>query len=265
MEERLDLYLAKQNNISRAKAQNLIQSGKVLIDGKVALKPAIIVGNKNSIKVSLENDFVSRGAYKLLKGADFFEIAFQDRVVLDVGASTGGFTQVCLQKGAKKVYAVDVGEGQLDESLVKNDKVINIQKTDVRNLQKEMIYDCDLVVGDISFISLQKILPHIKKLFGNIEMVLLFKPQFECGKDIAKRYKGVVKDSKLHEQLLHDFAAFLSSLEFKLSNLTFSPVCGKEGNIEYLVHINGDSNHSVDVGDVVVEAFKNFKVSKNKK
>ena len=193
MEERLDLYLAKQNNISRAKAQNLIQSGKVLIDGKVTIKPAVIVDDKNSVKVILEDDYVSRGAYKLLKAADFFKIDFQNKVVLDIGASTGGFSEVALQKGAKKVYAVDVGEGQLDESLVKNDKVVNYEKTDIRILQKDMAPDCNLVVGDISFISLQKVLPHIRKLFGNIEIAILFKPQFECGKLIAKKYKGVIK------------------------------------------------------------------------
>lgn len=255
MEERLDLYLAKQNNISRAKAQNLIQSGKVLIDGKVTIKPAVIVDDKNSVKVILEDEYVSRGAYKLLKAADFFEIDFQNRVVIDVGASTGGFSEVALKREAKKVYAVDVGEGQLDERLVRNNKVINIEKTDIRNLQREMVADCDLVVGDISFISLQKILPHIKKLFGNIEMVLLFKPQFECGKDIAKKYRGVIKDSKVHERLLRDFVSFLSSLEYTLSNLTFSPIKGKNGNIEYLVYINGKQNKNYDIKQIVQEAF----------
>ena len=250
-----DIYLAKQNNISRAKAQNLIQSGKVLIDGKVTIKPAVIVDDKNSVKVILEDEYVSRGAYKLLKAADFFEIDFQNRVVIDVGASTGGFSEVALKRGAKKVYAVDVGEGQLDERLVRNNKVINIEKTDIRNLQREMVADCDLVVGDISFISLQKILPHIKKLFDNIEMVLLFKPQFECGKDIAKKYRGVIKDSKVHERLLRDFVSFLSSLEYTLSNLTFSPIKGKNGNIEYLVYINGKQNKNYDIKQIVQEAF----------
>lgn len=258
MEKRLDLAVAEKENISRAKAQHLIESGKVMVDNRVAEKSSTVVSEKNSIEIIPSEEYVSRGAYKLLKAADFFKIDFQNKVVLDIGASTGGFSEVALQKGAKKVYAVDVGEGQLDESLMKNDKVVNYEKTDIRILQKNMAPDCNLVVGDISFISLQKVLPHIRKLFGNIEIAILFKPQFECGKVIAKKYKGVIKDSKIHEQLLRDFKLFLTSLGYQLSSLTYSPIKGKNGNIEYLLHINGKQNENFDIGKVVQEAFSSL-------
>lgn len=123
MEKRLDLAVAEKENISRAKAQHLIASGKVMVDNRVAEKSSTIVSEKNSIEILSSEEYVSRGAYKLLKAADFFKIDFQNKVVLDIGASTGGFSEVALQKGAKKVYAVDVGEGQLDESLVKTIKL----------------------------------------------------------------------------------------------------------------------------------------------
>lgn len=255
---RLDVLVMKQFNISRNRAQVLIKEGDVFVDGKCIQKVSFDVNENAIITKNNVESFVSRGAFKLIKAIDFFKIDFNDKVILDMGASTGGFTEVALKYGAKKVYAVDVGEGQLDSKLKHNNKVINLEKTDVRHLKKTDISDVDLIVGDISFISLTKIMPHIKSLFQNIEIVCLFKPQFECGIEIAKKYKGIVKDKNIHKNLIKSFVLFLDSLNFKLSDITFSPIKGKSGNIEYLLHINGN-DVLFNIDEVVNMAFQNFK------
>jgi 23S rRNA (cytidine1920-2'-O)/16S rRNA (cytidine1409-2'-O)-methyltransferase len=187
-----------------------------------------------------------------------FDVDFKDRVVLDMGASTGGFTQISLKLGAKKVYAVDVGSGELDESLRRDKRVVNMEKTDIRSLSKDLVGDCNLVVGDLSFISLKHILPKINSLFGKIEAILLFKPQFECGKEIAKKSRGVIKDKNVHIKLLTEFLKEIESYNFVLTEITHSPIRGKEGNIEYLLHLNGQNVKKYDVKDVVKVAFESF-------
>ncbi len=260
---RLDVFLTQNfGMLSRAKAQEAIKNGDVQVDGKVVLKPSFEVED-NDVKVAQSQSFVSRGAYKLLGAVQYFGLNFEGKTVLDIGASTGGFTQVCLNFGAKKVYALDVGHGQLNPQIALDERVANMEGLDFRKAQK--LEDVNAIVSDISFISLTHILPILSRDYPQVEMVLLFKPQFECGERLAKKFNGVVLDAKLHTRLLNDFLDCLKVYNLRLSGLCYSPVCGKEGNIEYLVYINGDSNHSVDVGDVVGEAFKNFKVSKNKK
>jgi len=181
-----------------------------------------------------------------------------ERTVLDMGASTGGFTQVSLLNGAKKVYSVDVGHGELDKILVGDKRVVNMEGRDIRALTREELDGVNVVVGDLSFISLKHILPKINELFGKIECVLLFKPQFECGKDIAKKYRGVIKEKAIHTQLLKDFIEELKLYDFALSNITYSSIKGKEGNIEYLVHLNGEVK-KYDICQVVESAFLSLK------
>lgn len=256
---RLDIYLFENRfSPSRAKAQEIIKKGLVLINGKVITKPSFELLCNENITITEYHQYVSRGAYKLLKALQEFDIDFNGKTVLDCGASTGGFSEVALENGAKKVYAVDVGRGELSEKLRKDRRVINLENTDVRNLTKEMVGDSDIVVSDISFISLRHILPKLKELLGKIEMVILFKPQFECGKDIAKRYKGVIKNSAIHKSLLKDFIDYLAGLEFKVSGLTYSSIQGKSGNIEYLFHLNGRQGKPFSVDEVVDNAFKYF-------
>ena len=255
MEKRLDNLLADRENISRSKTQNLIKEGKVEVGGKVITKPAFLVDEKCCINVNFQDSYVSRGAYKLKKALEVFDASVKDKVVLDMGASTGGFTQVALEKGAKKVYSVDIGKSELDKSLALNTNVVNMEGTDIRTLTKEMVCDTEIVVGDLSFISLKHILPKIKALFGNIECLLLFKPQFECGKEIAKKSRGVVKDKNIHKNLLKEFTQEIKTYDFRLSDLTFSPIKGKSGNIEYLVHLNGEKQNTIDIEKVVFEAF----------
>lgn len=254
---RIDILVMQKFDISRVKAQDLIKSGAVFVDGKAILKPSQNILPESDIILHEDEIYVSRGAHKLIKAIEEFDINFKDKVVVDIGASTGGFTQVALKMGARKVYAVDVGEDQLDEKLKIDPRVVNLQNTDFRVLKKEDVLGCDLVIGDISFISLRKILPHAKELFGNLEMVFLFKPQFECGLELAKKYKGVITDKKIHINLIDDFALFLKSLDFKLTNLSFSPIKGRSGNIEYLLHINGPFRQ-FSIKDVIDQAFKSL-------
>ena len=213
MKIRLDQVVANQFNISRNKAQNLIKEGCVFVDKSAVLKPSFEVECAESITIKNYDNYVSRGAYKLIKGLEEFGVNVEGKVVLDMGASTGGFTQVLIQRGAEKVYSVDVGKGELDALLRNNEKVVNMEGRDIRGLKKEEVGDTKLIVGDLSFISLQKVLPLIKSILGAIEMVLLFKPQFECGKDLARKYKGVLKDKNVHKKLLKEFTLVIFSAE----------------------------------------------------
>ena len=256
MQKRLDILLVEKENLSRTKAQNYIAEGCVFVDGKQIKKASFMVEDSVNIALTKHDDYVSRGAYKLLGATHKFEINLKDKTVLDLGASTGGFTQVCLQNGAKKVYAVDVGEGQLDQKLKEDNRVIDLSKTDVRDLRNENLPDIDFIVGDLSFISLTVILPKIKELFGTgIDMVLLFKPQFECGREIAKKYHGIIKNKEIHKKILKNFVNFVKLLGFSLNNIVVSPIKGGDGNIEYLVYFSKRGNEKFDIDQIVDDAF----------
>lgn len=242
-------------SVSRNKAQTLIKEGYVFVDKKEVLKPSFEVEDDKNITIKNHDNYVSRGAYKLLRAFDEFDVDVQNKVVLDMGASTGGFTQVLLERGAKKVYSVDVGKGELDKSLLADKRVINMEGRDLRSVTKDEISDVEMVVGDLSFISLDKILPHVKMILGQIECVLLFKPQFECGKEIAKKYRGIIKDKTVHKNLLKGFVSALEVLGFSLSNLTYSPIKGGSGNIEYLVYLNAEKS-PFNIDQVVDKAFE---------
>ena len=256
---RLDNLVAQRLGESRTKAQNLIKEGCVSVDGCLITKVAFEVDEETKVDINKKDDFVSRGAYKLVRAKEYFGLDFEGRVVLDMGASTGGFTQVALKNGAKKVYSVDVGHGELDKKLATDSRVVNMEGRDIRTLQCSEVEGVSLVVGDLSFISLKHILPLIHNQFGKIECALLFKPQFECGKEVAKRYRGVIKDKVIHKALLKEFLEELKIYDFVLSNLTYSSIKGKEGNIEYLVHLNANENKSISIESVVKEAFELLK------
>lgn len=257
---RLDKLVSEKNKISRTKAQELIKNGFVFVCDKAIDKPAFEVEEESDVRVEENQSYVSRGAYKLLGAIDDFNLNFKDKVVLDIGASTGGFTQVALDNGAKKVYAVDIGENELFESLKKDKRVVNYNSTDFRNLKINMCLDVQMIIGDVSFISLKNIFPKIIELFGNkIEICILFKPQFECGKDLAKKYKGVVKNRSIHIKLLKDFCSYLKNNNFKISDLTYSKIKGKSGNIEYLFYLNGEDISLFEIDSVVDKAFGTLK------
>lgn len=254
---RLDVFLVENCGVeTRSKAQQLIKNGDVLVCDKVVTKSAFDVNENDKIEILNTDNYVSRGAYKLLGAISEFKLDFLNKIVLDVGSSTGGFTQVSLKNGAKKVYAVDVGRGELHKSLRQDNHVVVLEEQDIRTLEKDKVSDVNIVVGDVSFISLQKVVPKIVDLFGvGQEMMFLFKPQFECGKTLAKKYKGVIKDKQAHKNLLREFELFLKDLGLRVSDICVSPIRGGDGNIEYLVHINGKENTTFSINEIVESAF----------
>ena len=241
MKERLDMLLVQQGYASsREKAKAIIMSGIVFVDGQREDKAgASFDGAKVKIEVKGSTlKYVSRGGLKLEKARAAFAIVLQDWICMDIGASTGGFTDCMLQNGAAKVYAVDVGHGQLDWALRNDERVVCMEKTNFRYMQPADIEDVlDFASVDVSFISLTKILlPARNLLKGGGQMVCLIKPQFEAGKEKVGK-KGVVREPKIHEEVICKVIDFADIAGFQIMGLSFSPIKGPEGNIEYLLFI----------------------------
>ena len=232
--KRLDSFLYEQGYYpSREKAKEAIISARVKVNGKVITKPAYTVEDNAQIE-ALPFKFISRGGFKLQKALEEFKVDLKDKVVVDIGASTGGFTDVCLKNGAKKVYAIDTGTDQLAESLRKDKRVISFESTNYLTYDKSNFLDADFAVIDVSFVSLTKLAEKLSKDFD--EIIALVKPQFECGKDYAKKHKGIVKDEKMHKKILKDITIFFSSVGYTLSPIIPSPILGGDGNKEFLLH-----------------------------
>ena len=238
---RLDVFL-KENGYfeSREKAQVAIRVGAVKVNGSVVKKTSFKVSPTDEIDISdyKQRKYVSRAALKLLEAKEKFGLNFKDKVVLDLGASTGGFTQIALEFGAKKVYAVDVGVGQLHASLTQNSKVVNLEKTDVRDLSTRIIKEeIDILVSDLSFVSVFKVLPFaISFLKDGAELAVLFKPQFEVGKEnIGKN--GIVKNEEAIKRALQNTESEFTKMGLTVKCLIKSPIKGKIGNTEYLFHL----------------------------
>ncbi len=238
--KRLDVLLVENNLAqSRDRAQRLIMSGNVYVDGQKALKAGTAVSSTARIEVRGKDiPFVSRGGLKLQKAMDCFSLDLRGKVCMDIGASTGGFTDCMLQHGAAKVYAVDVGYGQLAWKLRTDQRVINLERTNVRYLTKEQVPDLlDFASVDVSFISLKLILPVLFDFLSKEgQAVCLIKPQFEAGKGKVGK-KGVVRDPAIHLEVLENVSQITQEAGFSILHLDFSPVKGPEGNIEYLMHI----------------------------
>ena len=231
---RLDKYLVENGLVeSRAKAQDLIKEGNVLINDKIIKKDSYNVLDTDNVKLLEVESYVSRGAYKLIEALNNFNIDVNNKVVLDVGASTGGFTDVLIKRGALKVYALDVGEAQLHPSLINNSKVINMEKTNILSKTFADFKDISLITIDVSFVSLKNILPHLFTF--NTPIIALFKPQFEVGKIHMKN--GVLKDEKTHKKLIKEFIDFVSINNHIVKDYTVSPILGRDGNKEYLFYI----------------------------
>lgn len=239
--KRLDNILFEKGIIdSRTKAQALIMAGKVLVDGKIETKPGINFEDDVLIELLEVPRYVGRGAEKLKGATEAFQIDFENKTVIDIGSSTGGFTDFALQNGAKKVYAVDVGTGQLHWRLRNDPRVVVMEKTDFRDVEA-IEDDVDFIVVDVSFISARKILESIKNKLSstsrNIEIVLLFKPQFEAGKKIADKFRGVIKDPKIHEDLVSDFKKWCGENGYKIVGESESPIFGDKGNKEFFFNL----------------------------
>ncbi len=259
VKKRLDELLAERRifpSQSRAKAE--ILEGNVKVNGTVVWKAGKFVDEKAEIIVKKRSPYVSRGAYKLLKALDEFEIDLNQKICCDFGASTGGFTQVMLERGAKKIYSVDVGYGQLAWKLRNDPRVVVRERTNVRFLTSEKFDEIpDFISCDLSFISLRLVLPVVKRLLNNKgEAVCLVKPQFEAGRERIK--KGVVRSKEVHVDVLENILNFAKEVGFSIGGLTYSPLKGPAGNIEFLVFLNFESESNFDVRSVVNSAWESL-------
>lgn len=240
MKTRLDVLMVERGLAeSREKAKAVIMSGNVFVDGQREDKAGTSFPEKAVIEVKGNPlKYVSRGGLKLEKAMSHFDVTLDGKVCMDVGASTGGFTDCMLQNGAVKVYAVDVGNGQLAWKLRQDERVVCMEKTNIRYVTKEQIAEpVEFASIDVAFISLTKVLEPVKHLLtGDGQVVALIKPQFEAGREQVGK-KGVVRDKSVHLEVIERVLVYAVSIGFEVLNLEFSPIKGPEGNIEYLVHL----------------------------
>ena len=307
---RLDDKVKELFNISKTKAQKYIREGIVKVDNKIITKPGYILkdeekNNKKEYNIEIIEEknkyiYVSQGALKLKKAVKEFNLQeiLKDNICIDIGSSTGGFTEILLENGVKKVYSIDVGTSQLDEKLKRNNKVISIENTDFRNIQidKENKFQNDninTIVGDLSFISIKKIIDKIGEISPE-NMILLIKPQFEVGEDIARKYNGVIDDKKKHIEIIEDIISYYldklnnnnnnksykynENQKYILKGLTYSEILinnlKEKKNIEYLMYIGKDidkleknmekEKYNYDIKEIVEKAF-NEKIKKCQK
>ena len=239
MKQRLDIYLVENGLVSgRDLAKSLIMAGKVYVNNQKADKAGDQVSEKDKVEVRGETlKYVSRGGLKLEKAMQVFPIELDNKVAMDIGASTGGFTDCMLQNGAKKVFAVDVGYGQLAWKLRCDERVVNMERTNIRYVTLSDIGEgLDFASVDVAFISLKLVLPVAKELLKeNGEIVALIKPQFEAGREKVGK-KGVVRDPAVHREVIETVVSFAQDCGFEVLGIEFSPIKGPEGNIEYLMY-----------------------------
>lgn len=259
MKTRLDIYLTEHNMVTgRDKAKAIIMSGIVYVNEQKADKAGMLVSEEDSIEVRGNTlAYVSRGGLKLEKAMAAFGIELKEKVCMDIGASTGGFTDCMLQNGAVKVYAVDVGYGQLAWSLRTDERVCNMERTNIRYVTREQIgEELDFASVDVSFISLNLVLPVLKELLSvDGEAVCLIKPQFEAGREKVGK-NGVVREKSTHIEVINKVIEYVHNQKFKVAGLDFSPIKGPKGNIEYLIYINKnqETKEEIDVEAIVDSA-----------
>ncbi len=264
---RLDIYTVQSGLIkSRERAKEYIKNGYVTVNDHIAEKPSFEVSESDNVKVTCDQlKYVGRGGLKLEKALDCFKIELNNKFCIDIGASTGGFTDCMLQNGAVKVYAVDVGHGQLDFSLINDSRVVNLEKTNIVNVKSDFFNEkIDFISVDVSFVSLKHIIPKVSDLLSeNGHSVLLIKPQFEAGKACIGK-NGIVKDRKAHIRVINEIILCAGINKLSVCGLDFSPVSGGHGNIEYLLYISKSSKPSkadeayavnYPVEDIVNQAF----------
>lgn len=248
--QRLDIYLAENGfTKSRSEAQSVIMAGEVYVNGKKAVKAGDAVTGDEDIEIrSRKLKYVSRGGLKLEKAMNVFPVSLNDKICMDIGASTGGFTDCMLQNGAKKVYSVDVGYGQLAWKLRCDERVVNMERTNIRYLE-ELDDTVEFFSVDVSFISLALVLPVAYKLTSDdASGICLIKPQFEAGREKVGK-KGVVRDPLVHKEVIERVFEFTRNIGFNISGLDYSPIKGPEGNIEYLMYVTktgDDVNPDID-------------------
>ena len=272
-DERLDLELVKRGIAeSRNRAQALVMAGDVRVNGEKVVRPGAKVSPDAIIEISGESRWAGRGAYKLLKALDVFPVDPSGRICIDIGASTGGFTDVLLDRGAKRVYCVDVGYGQLAWRLRNDERVVVMERTNARYLEPGHLSDVpEIATMDVSFISVTKILPAVEALLApDGDCIALVKPQYEAGKGLVGK-KGVIRDRRLHRGILISLSLFTRSMDkMALMGADFSPILGPSGNIAFLFHLRkgGVPPAGLDeafFGDLVEKAHRELVEVRDKK
>lgn len=251
MKERIDLLLVRLGFCeTREKAKRHLMAGLVFVDGQRVDKPGTMVDDEKSIEVKgVAIPFVSRGGLKLDKALKSFGIDLSGKVCMDIGASTGGFTDCMLQSGAARVYAVDVGYGQLDWKLRSDERVINLERTNIRYITREQVPEAlEFFSVDVAFISLKLVLPAVIPLLSDTaEGVLLIKPQFEAGREHVGK-GGVVRSADIHNQVIVELLHFMTQNGLQIKGLDFSPITGPNGNIEFLAYVGHNSEPNLTLG-----------------
>lgn len=247
---------------SREKAKAIIMSGIVYVNNQKSDKPGTMISDDATVEVRGKTlPYVSRGGLKLEKAMKVFNIDLKGKTTMDVGASTGGFSDCMLQNGAKKVYAVDVGYGQLAYKLRIDDRIVNLERTNIRYLDEDKVPDkIQFASIDVSFISLKLVLPVLLNfLADNANVVCLIKPQFEAGKEFVGK-KGVVRDKLVHEKVINEIIEFVQKNNYQVIDINFSPVKGPQGNIEYLLYLKRNNNTfdktSINIKQVVLNSHR---------
>lgn len=261
MKIRLDQYIFEQGYApSKTRAQALIMSGIVFVNNQKADKAGTMIKDTDTVEVRGKDlKYVSRGGLKLEKAIELYNLDLNNKICMDIGASTGGFTDCMLQNGASKVYAVDVGYGQLAWKLRSDERVKNMEKTNIRNVTADMLDEkINFFSVDVSFISLKHIFPVAYAVStDDVIGACLVKPQFEAGKEKVGK-KGVVRDSRVHKEVIENVIRFANESGFYVHKLTFSPIKGPEGNIEFLIIISKDETLETvtqqDIDEIVLQA-----------
>lgn len=253
---RIDQYLVEHGYVTtRSKAQDAIKAQRVSVNQHIITKNSFQVKDEDDVQVaSSQLSFVSRAGFKLYDVIEDFQLNLKDQICMDVGASTGGFSDVCLREGAKLVYALDVGSDQLDPALRNDPRIINMEHTNCRYLTKDMFNQIPtFACMDVSFISIKLILPAIKEVMDDVELVALVKPQFEAGKEHIGKH-GIVKDKKIHVQVLKDMISYVQEVGLYVHHLQSSSILGRDGNKEFVMHIKSEpTKKSFDLKRIVEE------------
>ena len=259
MNIRLDLALVQLGYFkTRNKSQEAIRSGVVKCDGNVQTKCNFTINKETKIEVGEVLKYVSRAGLKFEKAIEIFNINLVNKLMLDIGSSTGGFTDCAIQKGIKRVIAVDVGTDVINSELKKSPKIELHEQTDIREMDCDLLSKVQIATVDISFISVTKILSVFEKLKNLKEIVLLIKPQFECGKQIADKYKGLILNKTIHKDIINNIIKDFSNINFYCQGLAPSPIKGGSGNIEYISYFKKDASLKlINIQKVIDEAFNN--------
>lgn len=255
---RIDIELVKRGIFeTRNKAQNEIKNKIVYCNNVCITKPAFDITEADIIEIKGEKlKYVSRGGLKLEKAIKEFKVDLKDKTLIDIGSSTGGFSDCAIQNGIKKVYAIDVGTNQFDKNLRQNNKVNLYENTDFRNIDNNIINDANIASIDVSFISVTKLTNKLKELINLKEIICLIKPQFECGKELSDKYRGVPLNKEVHSTVINKVIESFKENNYYINSLTSSPIKGGNGNIEYLAYFKRDNEKNIDIEKLINEAFK---------